>query len=180
MQPLRGSAATRHYRWCVAARSEYVIDDSGWDRKARQAAVRQTLDLVVAVMARAETDIPWHNREQWPPDVADAARLLRDRYVTRKKQDDEYLQTGVQAVDDESRRAFATFAPYAYDCTLWSDEGDLASVNDEGDSLVIFLTDTEVEHLRGALGSDRVFSLQQWRHLHPSATTRLLRRFRKR
>lgn len=164
----------------MAARSEYVVDDSGWDKPARQAAIRQTLDLVVPAIVTAETDIPWHKHQQWPSDVAAAAGLLRERYVPSKRRDKDYLQTGVQDVDEATRQAFATFAPYAYDCTLWSKDGDLASVNDEGDSLVIHLTETEVEHLRSALGSNRVFSLRQWRERHPSTTARLLRRLRKR
>lgn len=164
----------------MTSRSEYVVDDAGWDKRARQDAIRRTLDLVLPSVVRAETDIPWHKHQEWPSEVVDAARLLRDRYIDSAGQHEQYLQTGVQAVDDASRQAFATFAPYAYDCTLWGDEGDLASVNDEGDSLVVFLTITEADHLRGALGPDRVFSLQEWRERNPSATARLLRRFRKR
>ena len=156
------------------------MDDSGWDKQARQAAVRRTLDLVAVAIARAETDIPWHKHLEWPTDVADAARLLRDRYVKSSQQAGEYLQTGVQAVDNATRRAFVAFAPYAYDCTLWSDEGDLASINDEGDSLIVFLTDAEAEHLRDEWGPDRVFSVQEWRERNPSTTARLLRRFRRR
>lgn len=129
---------------------------------------------------RAETDIPWHKHDGWPSEVADAARLLRDRFVREGKRHEEYLQTGVQDVDGSTRRAFTTFAPFAYDFTLWGEEGELASINDEGDSLVVFLTPAEADELRSTLGHDRVVSLQEWRDRHPGPVTRLLRRLRTR
>ncbi len=164
----------------MTLRSEYVIDDAGWDKQGRQAAVLTTLAAVAHAVTKAETDIPWHKHAEWPPEARAAAVLLRDRFISHRKQDEDYLQTGVQRVDEPARQAFTTFAAFAYDCTLWSDEGELASVNDEGDSLVIFLTPDEADELRATLGHDRVVSAEEWRDRHPSAFTRLLRRFRDR
>lgn len=164
----------------MTLRSAYVIDDAGWDKQTRQGAVGQTLAVVASAVVKAETDIPWHKRDEWPSEALSAARLLRDRFVGEGKQDHGYLQTGVQSVDGPTRQAFTTFAPFAYDCTLWSDEGELASINDEGDALVIFLTPAEADQLRSTLGHNRVVSAQEWRNRHPSTLTRLQWRFRNR
>ena len=125
-------------------------------------------------MEQAETDIPWHKRTEWPVEIAGAASLLRARYC--QQQEEDYLQTGVHAVDEEARNAFTTFAPYAYDCTLWSGERELASVNDEGISFVVALTAQEADGLRDLLGAERLVTLAEWRSRHPSALTRLWQR----
>lgn len=159
----------------MPARLEYLIDEAGWDVASTLAAVRQALEVVKPSVVRAETDIPWHKRDQWPPEVTDAALLLRDRYARDARHED-YQQTGVQLVDEDARDAFTIFAPYAYDCTLWGPDGELASVNDEGTSLVLSLTEDERDRLRSALGPERVFSAAEWRARHSSRFGRLWQR----
>lgn len=159
----------------MAIRTEYVIDEDGWDASTTFAAVKQALDVVKPSVTRAETDIPWARRDEWPSEVTTAALLLRDRYA-RDARNEDYQQTGVHHVDDEAREAFTAFAPYAYDCTLWGPEGEMAFVNDEGTSLVLFLTQEEGDRLRSLLGPERVFSAAEWRERHPTRLRRLWRR----
>jgi len=132
--------------------------------------------MVAPAVVEAECDIPWHKREQWPAEVLGAAQLLRDRFVSPARVDEGYLHTGVQTLDDQTRAAFTTFAPYAYDSTFWGPTGQLATVNDEGTSFVVALKSDEADTLSRALGSTRVVTLAEWRQRHPSGLKRLLRR----
>lgn len=161
--------------------TEYVLDDEGWDEATRLAATRDALALVAPAATTAETDIPWHRHDHWPTEVTQAAQRLRDRFVREDKRARDYMQTGVKCLtDDQARHDFVTFAPYAYDSTIWADGDILASLADEGTSLVVSLTDEQREGLERAVGLGRVVTLQEWRERHPSALRRLLRRFRSR
>ncbi len=162
----------------MSPRAEYIIDEQDWDDSTRLAALRHALDVVEDSVVFAETDIPWHKRDEWPEEVVIAASVLRSRFAGDSKDDDDYLQTAREPVDDETRHAFITFAPYAYACTLWGPDGEVASVNDEGTSIVVFLDDAESERLRSVLGPNRVFSAAEWRERHPATLRRLVRRLR--
>lgn len=160
----------------MADRHEYVIVDDGWDAETRLVAARQALALIRAAITTAETDIPWRQRGRWPADAVSAAEWLRDRFVPPEKHSDDYLQTGPQpTTDEQTLDAFLTFAPFAYDSTFWQDVDEVASLSDEGTSIVIALTEEERRQLADALGAGRVVSLPEWRDRHPSALWRLAR-----
>ena len=165
--------------WVSVSRIEYVLDHDGWDEARRLAATRRALMLVAADATDAETDIPWHLHKNWPQSVAEAAERLRDRFVREDKRTDDYMQTGVEPLADEVARGdFLTFVPYAYDATIWADGQVLASLADEGTSLVVALTAEQLDALAGAVGVGRVVTLQAWRHRQPSVLRRLIRRLR--
>lgn len=113
----------RRYRRFVPPRSEYVIDGGVLTSATRVGVLRQALDIVSGSVTHAETDIPWHKRGDWPADVVKAADLLCGLFVPDAETHGEYVQTGVQPVDEATREAFIAFAPYAYDCTLWGPGG---------------------------------------------------------
>ena len=163
------------------SQAEYVLDDEGWHEAERLAATYQALALVAPDATDAETDIPWYQHDRWPSAVVQAAQRLRDRFVQEGKRSDDYMRTGVEPlVDDLTRSDFVTFAPYAYDATIWAGEEVLASLSDEGTSLVVLLTGEQRLALEGALGPGRVVTVQAWRDRHQSALRRLLRLLRDR
>jgi hypothetical protein len=161
-------------------RTDYVLDQEGWDESTRIAAIYDVLDVVAPCVTSAETDMPWGIHHTWPPDVALVADRLRGRFVSEQARASDYLQTGVQTLrDDEARSDFMTFAPYALDATFWGDDAVLAELADEGSSLVVALTHEQRDGLELALGSGRVVSLQAWRERHPSAPSALRRLVRR-
>lgn len=145
-------------------------------------AVHHALTLVAAEMSRAETDIPWSMRNDWPPEVVVAASRLCDRFVPDSKRDDHYMQTGVRSTSDpEVRDDFISVAPHAYDATFWRrDYAEVASLSDEGTSCAIWLTDDQRNILADVVGADRVVSYEDWRRAHPSWWRRHLHRLKTR
>ena len=60
--------------------------------------------------------------------------------------------------------AFVTFAPWAFDATVWSAEHeDVASLSDGSDSIVLRLIDAHRAALVAALGAERLVPLEEWR-----------------
>ena len=157
------------------SRAEYVLDDESWDEATRLAVTRHALALVAPRVTAAETDLPWQLHDSWPAEVASAAERLRVRFVREDGYAQDYLQTGVvHLTDNQTRHDFVIFAPYAYDATLWAEGDILASLADEGTSLVVSLTDEERAELEREAGLGRVVTRQEWRRRHPSALRRLL------
>ena len=179
----------RPYGQCAGAslehvsrsRVEYVLDVDGWDVSARLAATRHALALVAPGATAAETDIPWHLHDTWPAEVANAAERLRVRFVREDQHTQDYMRTGIRPLtDSQVRHDFMIFAPYAFDATLWGEAIILASLADEGASLVVSLTEDERDALERAAGLGRVVTLKDMRKRHPSVLRRLLRRYRNR
>lgn len=146
----------------AAPRVEYILDTDGlgaadrvaaWD--AAMSAVRQTVDA-------AEVDIPWSNRELWPQDVHDAAARLVALYVASEARG-AYMQTGVREVDASTLADFVTFAPYAFDATLWDEADRVAVLSDEGQSFVVALTEAQHHALVARVGGERVVPVVEWR-----------------
>ncbi len=150
----------------MATRIEYLIDESQWEPRERISVVARVLQGLAPSVTSAETDIPWSRSSTWPPEVRDAANVLIEAYVPWEKRDRAYMRTRFQAVDEKTRAAFVAVAPYAYDCTM-SDQDELASLADEGTSLVMCLTEDEAGAVRRVLGSDRLVTLAEWRIRYP-------------
>jgi hypothetical protein len=163
-------------------RVEYLLLSEGLDAARRGVAVHQALTLVAAEMGRAETDIPWSMRNDWPPEVVVAASRLCDRFVPDSKRDDHYMQTGVRSTSDPGvRDDFISVAPHAYDATFWRrDYAEVASLSDEGTSCAIWLTDDQRNILADVVGADRVVRYEDWRRAHPSWWRRHLHRLKTR
>jgi hypothetical protein len=75
-------------RFVPSDRAEYLLLLDGLDDAALRSASRAALNLVADDMATAETDIPWAMRDTWPPEVAEAAARLRDRFVPGHQQEE--------------------------------------------------------------------------------------------
>ena len=163
-------------------RVEYLLLSDGLDPARQRLAVHRALTLVAAEMGRADTDIPWSLRNDWPPEVVEAASRLCDRFVPDSRRGDTYMQTGVQSTSDpEVRNDFISVAPHAYGPTFWRrDYGEVASLSDEGTSCVIWLTDDQRNILADLVGADRVVSYADWRRAHPAWSRRQLHRLKTR
>lgn len=135
------------------ALAECILDHDDLDVAATAAACHAALTLIESQMATAETDIPWADRDQWPPEVVSAAVRLPE-FVPETARGEEYMLTDVTSVaDPEVRADFIQLAPYAYDATFWrSDGSEIASLADEGDC-VVWLTKAQLDALTATLGA---------------------------
>jgi hypothetical protein len=118
-------------------------------------------------------------RDTWPRPAAEAAELLRERFVPEHKREEAYLQTGLQLTDDPAvRQAFITFAAHAYDASFWRhDHAGVASLADEGTSFAIHLTEAQRKTITEMIGEDRIVTLAEWNKTHPSFWRSLLGAF---
>lgn len=163
--------------WVSVRRAEYVLVGEGWDEATRLTATRQALGLVALDATAAQTDIPWHLRDSWPPSIAHAAQRLRAHFVREDKWAHDYMWTDrVPLADDVARSDFVTFAPHAYDAIIWAGKEVLATPAGEVTSLVVALTDEQRDVLEADVGLGHVVTLTEWRERHPSALRRLLQR----
>jgi hypothetical protein len=147
----------------VKGRQSYVVDRDGWDDAEIVEACRLVLDAVRGSAIKYETDIPIDDAD-WPEDVAAAAEVLR-RVARRTGRVDKggYAQTGVVRAGDESWAAFVTFAPWAYDAGVWGDAGELVSLADEGQSIVVRLDGDQLEAVGRVIGAARLVPEKEWR-----------------
>ena len=112
--------------------------------------------LLAEVAGRAATfecDVPLSQLDAWPDEVRAAARRL---LASKRSYDDQYAQTGVLSADNpDVWHAFARFAAFAYDATVWDADGvAIVELADEGQSVVARLDEEEVGRLRGQLDRD--------------------------
>ena len=156
----------------MAVRSEYVIDEAQWEPDELMAVTSRVLQALMPSVAEAETDLPWERSASWPEDVREAATVLMAAYIPFDKRGKPYMRIRVQAVDDQTRGAFVAVAPYAFDCTLWAEDGELATLADEGKSLVMSLTVDEADRVRKAMGAGNLITLAEWRARFPRVTRR--------
>lgn len=157
-----------------------MLDSAGLDASARLVHCRAALEVVADAVRQAETDIPWHIRDHWPPDVAEAAARLVERYVPTAKQDRGVITTGLRDLDSKARQDFLTFAPFAYEAIFWNGEGPVAEVNDEGQSVVVALTSDERDRLVQSVDAARVVPLEAWREAHLGHLRRMAERLKHR
>jgi hypothetical protein len=143
----------------------YVVDTEGFSAGDRADICRLVIRTLEDTVVRFEADIPWTQATAWPASVRDAAEVLMpasDRTLT----DAPYQQTGMMQRGDEAVwRAFATFAGYAYDATVWSDNRVLpiVSLSDEGTRVVVRLDQDERRRLETAVEPTRVVPLPELR-----------------
>jgi hypothetical protein len=145
-------------------RVRYILDTVGLTEVERSVACRTALNLVAEEAATFETDIPWSAASAWPTDVREAAEQLQ--HVSRKPpKDPRHAQTGVLGTEDDvTWRAFVTFAPWAYDATVWSaDHADIASLSDEAEGIVLRLTDAQRTALENAACQGRLVPASEWK-----------------
>jgi hypothetical protein len=121
----------------------FIVDGAGRDRADLVRSCRLVLQTVEADASQYETDIP-ADSDEWPAEVVAAAKVLREvaARTGRVEGDNLYAQTGiVEAASDAVWSAFVTFAPWAYDATVWNLAGDdIVSLADEGHSILVRLT----------------------------------------
>ncbi|WP_344234983.1 hypothetical protein [Kribbella hippodromi] len=123
------------------------------------------LEVVRELAAEYETDVPVTD-ESWPADVLAAADVLRHLAgVSGRVEDSGYARTGVMRSDHDGWAAFAAFAPWAYDATVWDRASRVVvELSDEGGSVVVNAEAELYDSLVRALGDARVLAnLRRWR-----------------
>ncbi len=130
----------------VTDREAFVLDSDGLAREERTRNSRLILGVLADDADSYETYIPNGRGNDKPNAVMEAAeRLFR---ATRRSglMDLDYAQTGVlRNADAGIWAAFVTFAPYAYDATVWDIDGRrIADFSDEGTAIVVLLTSREL------------------------------------
>ena len=142
---------------------EYVVDTDRLSDAERAAVCELVIGIQAATATAFEADIPWSS--DWPTAVCEAAAtLVRASGATPRA--DPYQRTGMlRRADEAVWRAFARFAGYAYDASVWSDERlrPLVSLSDAGTSVVVLLDGDEHERLEAAVHPTRVIPLDQAR-----------------
>jgi len=90
--------------------------------------------------------------------------------------DPDYAATGVlRNADTDLWAAFVTFAPYAYDATVWDLDGRrIAELSDEGTAIVVLLTSPQREAVRRIVGPRRLVPLEEWNARHRLARRMLV------
>ena len=103
------------------------------------AAVRNAIGSVRGMAVEVECDVPLSQSASWPADVRAAAEVLCERSVSTRGRSSQYRQTGMlSAASEETWRAFVTFAPYAFDASVFGSSGrPVIHLADEGQSCVV-------------------------------------------
>lgn len=150
----------------VKTHESYVVDSEGWNALETVEACRLILRTLRSGAIEFETDIPTTDAA-WPEDVAAAADYMRSIAArTGRTEEAGYAQTGVLRVSDETWSAFATFAPWAYDATVWdSDHRPIVYLADEGQSMTLQLERRQYDAIASAIGETRLVPQQKWRHI---------------
>ncbi|SFC99214.1 hypothetical protein SAMN04487968_1195 [Nocardioides terrae] len=152
----------------MVARVAFAVDTWGLPREAEVRVCRIALHLFTGTAHEFETDIPLSHEADWPPAVRTAAHRLAAHSKHRRGENDSYRQTGIiSAKDDDDWDAFVTFAPYAYDASVWGADSTLPLVqlSDEGTSLAVRLRPHEHIDLANSLGQERVIPASQWKRI---------------
>lgn len=141
-----------------------MVDVDGLSRDRVVEVWRACLSAIADAAETFETDLPFSRAEDWTVPVRDAAERLARHAQGRRNESDHYKRTGVvPSSDAEDWEAFVAFAPYAFDGTVWSQGGPLAELADEGQSLVVHLSQRERDDLRALDPSLRIVPLHEWR-----------------
>jgi len=145
-------------------RDEFVVDTSKLAHDREVDVCRFALELVAKDAATFETDIPLSKATDWPVSVNRAAERLARHALGFRGKNALYKTTGVvSASDSEDWNALVSFAPYAFDATVWAVDGELASLADEGTSLVMHLSSDQRGKLEAFEGAMRVVPAKSWK-----------------
>lgn len=140
----------------------FVVDDGGWSRTDVIDACHRILRALEVDSRQFQCDIP-ADLGDWPPEVANAARLLRGLADGGGRSHRDYARTGVIEVKlDEVWSGFVTFAPWAFDATVWDDSRDIVSLSDEGQAIVLRLRPDQQEAISAIVGPDRLVPDREW------------------
>ncbi|WP_123390214.1 hypothetical protein [Nocardioides aurantiacus] len=129
--------------------SYYVVDTNGLSADDRAEVCQLVLRALEKTVVEFESDIPWSNQNAWPVRGREAAKALMT--ATGKPVDTEsYQATGmIRRAHDDVWHAFTTFAGYALDASVWSENRVLpiVSLSDEGTAVVVRLDEEERRRL---------------------------------
>ncbi len=143
----REERAARQGRW-------YTLEPCGQDAEADHAVLRAVLSVLRPWAEQLQTDLPLAARGDWPAKVADAADHLLA--VSRRQRGDsaDYATTGwLPAEDDAIWQAYVTFAPYALDSDVFSEQvRGFIEVNDDATSVALRLDAEQQARVVSALG----------------------------
>ena len=142
----------------------FVIDSDGWGHADMVEACRVILRTVEVGAKWCQTDIP-ADCEDWPPAVVAAAEVLRQiaSRTGRVEGRYDYAQTGViEVAREDVWLAFVTFAPWAYDATVWNAVRVIVSLADEGQSVFVRLTPEQYGVIAAELGQASLIRYREW------------------
>jgi hypothetical protein len=142
-----------------------VVDADDLARDERVEVCRLVLKATSQDRATFETDIPWSEAPRWPSDVRAAAEILSGLREPAQNENELYRQTGVVAATDaRTWEAFLTFAPYAYDASVWDEGADeLVALNDSAEAIVASLTADQADTVGRVIGHGRLVPVKDWR-----------------
>ena len=149
---------------CMPGREAFVVDTSEVARERVVDVCRFALELVRQNATTFETDIPLSNAPDWPVSVRGAAERLTRHAAGSRGEREFYKRTGVVSAKDAADwAALVCLAPYAFDATVWAVNGELASLADEGTSLVMHLSSDQRTQLEAFESELRVVPAKSWR-----------------
>jgi hypothetical protein len=93
--------------------------------------------------------------KRWAPDVVAAAEVLKQIASRTGRVEGRYdhAQTGaIEVARDEVWSAFVTFAPWAYDATVWNAARVIVTLADESQSVFVRLTPEQYGAIAAELG----------------------------
>lgn len=145
--------------------TNYVVDTEGLSAGDRAEVCRLVVRTLEETAVQFEADIPWTQATDWSADVRQAAEILVTAAGSTHT-DEPYQQTGMmQRIDMAVWQAFATFAGYAYDASVWSDNRVLpiVSLSDEGTAVVVRIDEAERRRLEAVVQPARIVPLRDAR-----------------
>jgi hypothetical protein len=152
----------------MARPETFIVDGEGWSDEKTDEVCRRILTALAPRAHVFECDIPGDPEKpaDWPaPEVATAARLLRSFPNRRRRiENDSYAGSGdLPAEREDLWAAFVTFAPHAFDATVWDIHGHaIVYLADEAQSIVVRLTPDQVNELATIVGADRLIPYRKW------------------
>ena len=126
----RRSRATRPKAYAVEFPHDATEDE-------QRDQVRALLRLLRSHGSEFQVDIPAF--VEAPTEVVDARAFLRSVKGTKVESEVYALTNLVDSADDRSWESFVQVAPYAYTAQLWQGSRYLVSVDDDCQSLVVYL-----------------------------------------
>ena len=152
--------------------SYYVVGTEGLSADDRAEVCRVALRTLEETVVKFESDIPWSNQTAWPVKARAAAEVLVAA-TGRPVDTESYQATGiVRRADEDVWHAFTTFAGYAFDASVWSDNRvpAIVSLSDEGTAVVVHLDEEERDLLEVQVRPVPVLPLRgtrpAWRNRH--------------
>lgn len=146
-------------------RTRYVVDTDRFGEAEQVSVCRTVLTVVEPDVGSFETDLPFSRASDWPLEVDQAATYLSSMRPPGRGENSSYRRTGdVKRSVEAAWDAFVVFAPYAYDASAWSNDGqEIVNLADSGTTVIAALTPEQAALASDAIGLDTLVPLNEWR-----------------